>query len=517
MSFYPSFPFVLQAQKTHAMLPICYKVWSDQMTPIRLFQRLKGTYSFLLESMEGGEKWARYSFVGNQPELLFTVLNGKVVLKHLPEEREEEVEGEPLAILKELLRQYQAPHLEGVPRFSGGAVGYVGYDAIRLVEDIPKHLVQDGFPEDIRLMFCSEMIAFDHVQQEIIFMSHLRLDSSFSEEELRAEYERVCQKLLVRVSSILDQGEQGELQFFQLPSSTPQVDWERVQSNMEKTQYLERIERIKEYIRAGEVAQTVFSQRFSADLKTAPFDVYRVLRTINPSPYMYYLDLGAGLTLVGSSPERLVQVEGRKVETNPIAGTRKRGHSEAEDMRLAEELLGDQKEKAEHHMLLELGCSDIQRVAEQDTVRISKLMEIERFSHVMHIVSTVEGVLREELDAVDALFSCFPAGTVSGAPRVRAMEIIAELEQDARNVYAGAVGYFSYTGHLDTCIAIRTMIAYQGKAYVQAGGGIVADSIAELEWEESRNKASALLVAIQLAEQLFAKQEKSEKEERAHV
>ncbi|GAA0360585.1 anthranilate synthase component I [Bacillus horti] len=458
----------------------------------------------MLESIEGGEKWARYSFIGNDPDFIFTVKQGKAVLTHFyPERKVEEVDGEPLAILKQLLKTYQVPQLDGVPRFSGGAVGFIGYDAIQLVESLPEHVIQDGFTDDIRLLFCSEVIAFDHLQQEIIFISHLQLQDPLSSEQVTQHYHRACQRLLEKINSVLKQDEAETLDFFQLPQHKSEVDWSQVQSNMGKEDYLRAIDQIKEYIRAGDVFQTVFSQRFAVELKTDPFNVYRVLRTVNPSPYLYYLDLGDDMILVGSSPERLVQVEGRRIETNPIAGTRKRGRTMEEDQQLEKELLQDEKERAEHHMLVDLGRNDVGKVAKYGTVSLPKLMEIDRFSHVMHIVSTVEGELREDVDAVDALFSCFPAGTVSGAPKIRAMEIIAELEQYARKAYAGAIGYFSYTGNLDHCIAIRTMVVKEGIAYVQAGGGIVADSVPELEWEETRSKASAMLVAIQLAEQLF--------------
>jgi anthranilate synthase component 1 len=510
--FYPSFDEVRCLKKTNSFIPVSYKVWSDNLTPIRLFQQIKNQYSFLLESVEGGEKWARYSFIGDQPFMIFNAVDGKANIERFYDGKpiKEELIGDPILLLKEYLKTYQIPKELQLPRFTGGAVGYIGYDAVSLIEEIPEHLNNPLEQNQIRLMFCDDIIAFDHLQQEITFISHLKVDTTIDDADLQNEYDKVCNKITGRIDHIFGKLQKDHFHLFHVPKERPEVDWSRVKSNFTKDGYIDAVNRVKEYIKAGDIFQTVLSQRFSVDTETDPFNIYRILRLINPSPYLYYLDLGDGYQLVGSSPERLVQLEDGKVETNPIAGTRPRGKTTEEDEQLARDLLADEKERAEHHMLLDLGRNDIGRISEFGSVHVPKRMEIERFSHVMHIVSTVEGQMKEGLDSVDCLFSCFPAGTVSGAPKIRALEIIAELEKEARNAYAGAIGYFSFSGNLDSCITIRTVVIHQGKAYVQAGAGIVADSIPVNEWEETRNKARALLVAIQLADLVFDEKGKGE-------
>lgn len=510
--YYPSLSEVLQLKDSYSFIPISQKVWSDNLTPIRLFQQIKEEYSFLFESVEGGEKWARYSFIGNNPFLLFSVTDGQAKLERFVDGQpvEEPIVGEPLPLLKELLQKYQVPKHLKLPRLTGGAIGYIGYDAISLLEELPipeQNLLEQ---DQIRLMFCDEIIAFDHLQQEITFISHLKLEQGATEQEIEAAYQEKCQHLDKRIKEIFAKVQEDSFQIFHLPEEKTEVEWDNVSSNFTKEDFMAAVLQVKEYIRAGDVFQTVLSQRFSVDIKTDPFNIYRVLRTVNPSPYLYYLDLGDGFQIVGSSPERLVQMEEGKVETNPIAGTRHRGATLEEDNRLAEELLADEKERAEHHMLLDLGRNDIGRIAQFGSVQVSKKMVIERFSHVMHIVSTVEGKIMEDKNAVDCLFSCFPAGTVSGAPKIRAMEIITELEGQARNAYAGAIGYFSFSGNLDSCITIRTLVIKDGQAHIQAGAGIVADSVPENEFQETRNKARALLVALQMAEKIFEDQHKEE-------
>lgn len=505
--YYPSFEDVLRLKDSYSFIPISYKVWSDNLTPIRLFQQVKEKYSFLLESVEGGEKWARYSFIGNNPYMLFSVRQGQAYIQHFDHagSEEEKLDGDPIQLLKGLLKQNQIPKGLKLPRFTGGAVGYIGYDAINLMEDIPEHKENLLKQDQIRLMFCDEIIAFDHLQQEITFISHLRLNSEQTTEEIKVAYEQKCEEISTRIKELFEKVQRDQFQLFHMPERKPEAEWSGVSSNFEKEEYIKAVEQVKEYIRAGDVFQTVLSQRFAIDIQTEPFNLYRVLRTVNPSPYLYYLDLGDDYQLIGSSPERLVQLDEGKVETNPIAGTRPRGRTPQEDEALATELLADEKERAEHHMLLDLGRNDIGRVASYGSIKVPKLMEVDKFSHVMHIASTVEGQIKAGADAIDCLFSCFPAGTVSGAPKVRAMQIIAELEKEARHAYSGAIGYFSFSGNLDSCITIRTIVVRQGKAYIQAGAGIVADSIPENEWQETRNKARAMLIAIQMAEKIFSR------------
>jgi anthranilate synthase component I len=402
------------------------------------------------------------------------------------------------------LHTYRSPKELAFPPFTGGAVGYVGYDAMGLVEDIPEHKKPVTDQDQIRFMFCDEVIAFDHLQQEMSFIKHLHILPGQSEKELRTAYEAACTGIQERISVIWKSLQEDDFDMMNLPPAKPEVNWEQVRSNFDKGGFIRGVEQIKEYIRAGDIFQAVLSQRFETDVTTDAYHIYRILRRINPSPYLYYLDLGDGIEIVGSSPERLVKLTDDEVETNPIAGTRPRGRTAAEDEQLATDLLQDEKERAEHHMLLDLGRNDVGRVAQFGTVHVPKRMEIERFSHVMHICSTVKGRLAPEYDAVDSLFACFPAGTVSGAPKIRAMEILAELEQDCRHAYSGAIGYFSFSGQHDSCIAIRTLFIQDGIARLQAGAGVVADSVPELEWQETRNKASALLAAVQLAEQMFS-------------
>ncbi|QZT32717.1 anthranilate synthase component I [Caldalkalibacillus thermarum TA2.A1] len=515
---YPSLSQVLSLRKEYTLIPIAESIWSDNFTPIRLFQHVKGPYSFLLESVEGGAMWARYSFIGNKPFLVFRVRQGQAYLEYFESDnqaedkpgtgarrptRTEKLSGDPLLHLKHLLARYRSPGHLNLPRLSGGAVGYIAYDAVTLFEKVPPHRSPVMDQDDIRLMFCDELIAFDHLKQEVTFIGHLQISADMDEQTVRRTYEQKVGQLRQKIKRLCALMSRDEPQAFRLPEQQLEVDWNRVSSNFSKASFTKAVQKIKAYIEAGDIFQAVLSQRFMAETCVKPFDIYRVLRMVNPSPYLYYLDLGDGMQVVGSSPERLVQVENGKILVNPIAGTRRRGRTPEEDQALAEELLANEKERAEHHMLLDLGRNDVGRVAQYGTVKVPKKMVIERFSHVMHIVSAVEGRVRPECDLVDCLAACFPAGTVTGAPKVRAMQIIAELEQEARHGYSGAIGYFSFTGNMDACISIRTIFMRGSTAFIQAGAGIVADSVPEMEWNETRNKARALLVAIQLAEQIF--------------
>ncbi len=488
------------AAQGYNLIPVSRRVLADTETPIRMFHHLyQEKFAFLLESVEGGAKWGRYSFIGTDPFLSFRGKNGKLVLEQDGKERV--LEGKPLVALKETLAAYHSPDLPGFPRFTGGAVGFFGYDLLGYYEDLPAHQVDDLQMDDIRFMFCDQVIVFDHFKQQLMVIANAHIPQGADEAAIAASYEAACERveeLLVRLQKPVSvpQSEQG--------SVPVQPDIGDIRSNMSKQAYMDNVEQAKEYIRAGDIFQIVLSQRFETDTFVSPLQVYRVLRTMNPSPYMYVLKMDEEV-IVGTSPELLVRVEGEQVETRPIAGTRPRGQDEQQDLMLEKELLADDKERAEHLMLVDLGRNDIGRVAKFGSVHCDTFMEVERYSHVMHIVSNVTGRLREDKDFFDAFLSCLPAGTVSGAPKLRAMEIIAEMEREARGIYAGAIGYLGFSGNLDTCITIRTILFKNGKAYVQSGAGIVYDSVPEKEYEETQNKAKALLTAIRTAELMFPK------------
>jgi len=462
------------------LVPIYREVTADLETPVSAFLKVRtGKYSFLLESVEGGERMARYSFIGTQPYRVVRTGPG------------EEWEGDPLTPLEQEVSRFREIPVEGVPAFTGGAIGYVSYDAVRHFEPRVKPPEADelGIPEAI-FLFCDSMVVFDHIRHTIKVLAHCRLDG-----DIDASYRQAA----FRIDEIVEK----------LNNPTVQLPPEEVgavlrtngqaQSNVGREGYELMVERIREHVVAGDVIQTVPSQRLARKVAVHPFNIYRQLRIVNPSPYMYYLDMG-DFQIVGASPELLVRVEDGVVFTHPIAGTRPRGATPEEDERLATELLTDEKELAEHIMLVDLGRNDVGRVATPGTVTVDKLMEIEKYSHVMHIVSNVSGKLAAGKTVFDAFRAVFPAGTVSGAPKVRAMELIAELEPTKRGVYAGAIGYASFSGSLDTCIAIRTMLVKDGVAYLQAGGGIVYDSVPETEYVETVNKMRALMRAIDQAE-----------------
>ncbi len=478
----------LAAAGEGSLAPVYREVAADLETPVSAYLKVReGKYSFLLESVEGGERLARYSFIGANPYRVIRTGPG------------EAYEGDPLKPLEEALAGMEAVELPGLPRLTGGAVGYVSYEAIRHFEPrVPANEADPvGLPEAMFLL-CDSMVVFDHVRHTIRAVAHCRLDGD--DAAIEASY--------LEAAETID----GILERLGRPLALPVEDVTEVArgsaqgvSNVGREGYELMVERIREDVVAGEIIQAVPSQRIQRQTSVHPFTIYRQLRTVNPSPYMFYLDL-EDFQIVGASPEMLVRVEDGVVTTHPIAGTRPRGATPQEDEALAEELLGDEKERAEHIMLVDLGRNDIGRVAEAGTVQVDQLMEIEQYSHVMHIVSRVSGRLREDRTAYDAFRSVFPAGTVSGAPKVRAMEIIAEVEQERRGVYAGAVGYVSFAGSLDTCIAIRTMVVKDGKAYLQAGGGIVYDSQPTTEYQESVNKMLALERAIDQAELVAAQQ-----------
>lgn len=482
------------------LIPIVRYMMADTETPIRLFQHFaKENHAFLLESVEGGAKWARYSFIGTDPFMMIYGKHGEMVLER--NGSKEILSDKPIELLKSRLRSFRSPAMEELPPFTGGAIGFFGYDLLQYYEKLPAHRIDDLNMNDIQFMFCDQVIVFDHFKQQFQIVGNVHIKEGATDADIAYAYEAAVAKI------------EATIERLKQPVSTPVTtssavpadpDLGDVQSNVTKEQFISNIERAKEYIRAGDIFQVVLSQRFSIDTDVDPLHVYRVLRTMNPSPYMYYLKMGEEV-IVGASPEALVKVNGDKVETRPIAGTRPRGRTPEEDKALELELLADEKERAEHLMLVDLGRNDIGRVSEFGTVKCDSFMEIERYSHVMHIVSNVSGKLHKDKDFFDAFVSCLPAGTVSGAPKLRAMEIIAELENEARGAYAGAIGYLGFGGTMDTCITIRTIIFKNGKAYVQAGAGIVWDSVPESEYMETVNKAKGSLKAIRTAEALFAK------------
>ncbi len=490
---------VIRLAKTHNLIPLMRPLMADTETPIRVFQQFFAEqHAFLLESVEGGAKWARYSFIGTNP---FMIVRGKKGRMEIEAEGKKQIVHErPIETLKAYLRTYSSPSLQELPPFTGGAIGFFGYDLLQYYEKLPAHRVDDLEMDDIQFMFCDQVIVFDHLKQQIKVVANVHIKPFASDQEIADEYE----KTLCRIDEMIER--LGKPAAHHIPAaklSIPEdVELGEIHSNLSKQEYMDNVDKAKAYIRAGDIFQVVLSQRFDIETEVSPLEVYRVLRIMNPSPYMYILKMDEE-TIVGTSPEPLVKVNGSKVETRPIAGTRPRGETADEDLALEQDLLADEKERAEHLMLVDLGRNDIGRVAEFGTVKCDSYMQIERYSHVMHIVSNVSGMLRKDKDFFDAFISCLPAGTVSGAPKLRAMEIISEMENEARGAYAGAIGYLGFSGNMDTCITIRTIIFKKGKAYVQAGAGIVFDSDPEKEYQETVNKAKAMLKSIRMAEAIF--------------
>jgi len=476
------------------VVPVSVRRSADLLTPVSAFLSLReaATYSFLFESVEGGEKLARYSFLGRDPYRIVrgTEFGATVEVNERrtpgPEQGLDRPDGTIFDVLDAYVNRYTEVNLPDLPRLRGGAVGYMGYDAVRLVEDLP-----DAPPDDLSLpdalwCFYDTVAAFDHVRHQLVLMANVFIDA---DTDLDAAYED-AQSRLSDLESDLTR-----------PTPSPtSVEWtdDELTSNLDRPVFEDAVQTAKEHIDRGDIFQVVLSQRFGTDFNGDRFNLYRALRQVNPSPYLFYLDLDE-LSLVGSSPEVLVRAEDNRAEVLPIAGTRPRGEDEAADDAFAEELLNDPKERAEHLMLVDLGRNDLGRVCEYGSVEVDRYAYIERYSHVMHIVSSVEGRIATGEGPMDVLAACFPAGTVSGAPKVRAMEIIDELEPTRRGIYAGAVGYVDFSGTLDTCIAIRTMVVSDNTAYVQAGAGIVADSDPASEYDETWNKAAALRQAMNVA------------------
>lgn len=471
------------------VVPVHKAVTADVLTPVLAFLKIQDatTSAFLLESVEGGEKIARYSFLGCNPYLSFSSRGETVEIKRGGEV--EQREGRLLEVMRNTTDRYRTVRVPGLPPFTGGAVGYFAYDTVRWIEDIPHSGEDELNLDESVLMFFSNILAFDHVRQQILIIANV-----FTEDG-PAPLEVKYRKAVSEIEALEDRLNRP----MPAPAApSPDQGSLQVRSNFTKEGFLKSVERAKEYIKAGDIFQVVLSQRLTVEVDVDPFTIYRSLRMVNPSPYMFYLRLN-GFSVIGSSPERLVKITEGKVYYRPIAGTRPRGRHDDEDALLAEELKGDAKERAEHIMLVDLGRNDLGKVCEYGSVELVDLMFVERYSHVMHLVSTLRGRLRPGLDRFDALMACFPAGTVTGAPKVRAMEIIDELEPSLRSVYAGAILYLDFSGNLDSCISIRTLVVKEGKAYVQAGAGIVADSVPEREFQETLNKARALLKALELA------------------
>jgi anthranilate synthase component I len=493
-----TFEEFVELARRGTFVPVVKEIMADLLTPVSAFLKIAehSDYAFLFESVEGGEHVARYSFLGKDPFLVLRHQGGRTVLDRAGVTTESD---EPFVdVLRRLMAEFRAPFVASLPRLTGGAVGFIGYDASPLFEPAlapawaraaaARQGSEAGPTEDdAGFMLFDTVLAFDHVKHRILLVANARITP---DEDLRALYQFACAKI---------QFLEGELARGLSQGARREVGLPPVRSNVTEEAFEAGVGAIQERIAAGELYQAVLSQRFEADVQADPVTVYRALRHVNPSPYMYFMRMG-GLAIVGSSPEMLVRVEGRHVETHPIAGTRARGTSDEEDLRLAEELKRNEKERAEHVMLVDLGRNDLGRVCEYGTVRVPQYMALERYSHVMHLVSRVEGRLAEDRDHLDALVACFPAGTVSGAPKIRAMEVLSGLEPTTRGLYGGAIGYIDFAGNLDFCIAIRTITIRDGRAHIQAGAGIVADSNPAAEFEETRDKARALLHALQIAE-----------------
>ncbi|HVH28702.1 MAG TPA: anthranilate synthase component I [Vicinamibacterales bacterium] len=483
-----SFEEFKELARRGTFVPVCKEIVADLLTPVSAFLKIAehADYAFLLESVEGGEHVGRYSFLGKDPFLILRARGSKTTMERGGVTTESD---RPfIETLRRLMADFRSPFVPDLPRFTGGAVGYLGYGASSWFEPVLGDLGAgvDG-ADDAGFMLFDTVLAFDHVQHRILLIANARISG---DDDLESLYQFACAKI---------QFLERELERSLSHSQADTTGGLELRSNFTRERFEEQVRTAKSHIAAGDIYQVVLSQRFEADVAVDPFTVYRALRHVNPSPYMYFVRMGT-VSIVGSSPEMLVRVEGARVETHPIAGTRRRGRNEEEDVRLGEELKRNEKERAEHVMLVDLGRNDVGRVCEYGSVRVPQFMGLERFSHVMHLTSIVEGKLAGDCDRLDALVSCFPAGTVSGAPKVRAMQIIRDLEPSGRGLYAGAVGYLDFAGNLDFCIAIRTIIMSGGRAYVQAGAGIVMDSNPTAEYEETRDKARALVRALELAQ-----------------
>ncbi len=494
MRYFPAFDEFVDLAKSYNMVPVYRQLMSDLLTPVSAFCKIQEEGSaFLFESVIGGERHGRYSFLGTSPFLRFQAFGKKIIIQEdRPGKRKQEYNADdPLSELQKLLDQYRSPVLGGLPRFTGGAVGYAAYDSVRYVENLPSSPPDDRHLPDFSFGFYDQMIIFDHIQKTVKVVSVAHVDPN----DLEGSYQRACRQIDRSVEQL--QQREADLQITDI-DCTGQFESE-ISSNFTKNEFCEVVEKAKQYILSGDIFQVVLSQRLQTLTTARSFDIYRALRVLNPSPFMFYIKSGQSY-LIGSSPEIMVRVYEDEITTRPLAGTRKRGKTPSEDKLLEADLLSDPKELAEHYMLVDLGRNDVGRISQFGSVRLHDLLTVEYYSHVMHISSTVTGKLLPNRSCLDALRSCLPAGTLSGAPKVRAMQIIDELEPHRRGPYGGAIGYIDFTGNMDTCIALRTIVLLGQTAYVQAGAGIVADSNPEMEYQETMNKAMGLLRAIELAE-----------------
>ena len=492
MNLYPSLEEVRQIAQSgkYDVLPVCCEILSDFITPIEAVRILKkrSSHCYMLESAQANETWGRYTFLGYDPKLSIVLQNGELTVTSEKGTETSHTE-DPAAYLRELLSRYRSPRFASMPPFTGGLVGYFSYDYLGYAEPAVRSVAEDTEDfKDVDLMLFDRVIAFDNIRQKILLIANMPLDDP---EEGYREAELELQEM----AGILRKGEKAPEPAGRLLG--------RVTPLFEKERFCEMVERAKHYIREGDIFQIVLSNRLSAPFEGSLLNTYRMLRTINPSPYMFYFS-GTDVEVAGASPETLVKLQDGILRTFPLAGTRPRGASPEEDLRLEEELLADEKELAEHNMLVDLGRNDLGRISRFGTVTVEKLRSIERFSHVMHIGSTVRGEIREDRDALDAIGAVLPAGTLSGAPKIRACQLIGELENNKRGIYGGAIGYIDFTGNMDTCIAIRLVYRKNGKVFVRSGAGIVADSVPEKEYEECLNKAKASLKALQLAGEVDA-------------
>jgi anthranilate synthase component 1 len=489
--YYPDKKEFIKLSEKGNLIPVYREMIADMETPVSAFEKIFASrgkeveYAYLLESVEGGENIGRYSFLGIDPVMVIKSKGSRIEVHS--KGKIEKMTGDPIAALKKIMSRYRPVKIKGLPRFHGGLVGYLSYDIVRHLEKLPDKNPDDLKLPDMQFLLTDTILAFDHVQHKISIISNVLV-----EKDPAKAYESAVKKLdalAAKLSRPLKTAEIGTKEGKKL----------KVSSNFSRPEFEAAVEKAIAHVKKGDVIQVVPSQRFSVKVSGDPFRIYRILRTLNPSPYMYYLKFG-GMKLIGSSPETMVRLEDRIANIRPIAGTRRRGLTDAEDASLEKELLADEKEKAEHIMLVDLGRNDLGRVCKFNSVKINELMTIEKYSHVMHIVSDITGEMEAGKDAFDLIRASFPAGTVSGAPKVRAMEIIDEIENVRRGPYAGAVGYFDFYGNLDTCITIRTILMKGKDAYVQAGAGIVADSVPSKEYEETVNKAKALIKALEISQ-----------------